>query len=315
MTSPYRIGTRKSPLALKQTDILVKSLQQAHAKDLRIQNPEIVGITTTGDCVQDKSLSEIGGKALFVKEIEQALFEKRIDFAVHSLKDVEANLCPDFQLACVLEREVVNDVLIVKSRAHEVSVGCLKTDAIVGTCSPRRKAQLLDLRPDLRVVPLTGNILTRLVKLEEGALDAIVLAFAGLKRLDLFEDDAQLKGHPNLKSCLLSLEEMIPAVGQGVLVAEILKSDKATFDFLKTISHKETEVCIRAERSLLKEMGGDCKTPIAAYCSFTSSSELFLKVFYAPLELKKSIRIELCGAADDPELLGIRAGIELKKRL
>eukprot|EP01037_Dinobryon_pediforme_P016052 gene16052-16221_t len=188
MTSPYRIGTRKSPLALKQTDILVKSLQQAHAKDLRIQNPEIVGITTTGDCVQDKSLSEIGGKALFVKEIEQALFEKRIDFAVHSLKDVEANLCPDFQLACVLEREVVNDVLI------------------------------------------------------EGALDAIVLAFAGLKRLDLFEDDAQLKGHPNLKSCLLSLEEMIPAVGQ---------------------------------------------------------------------ELKKSIRIELFGAMDDPEALGIRAGQEV----
>ncbi len=133
--------------------------------------------------------------------------------------------------------------------------------------------------------------------------------------MDLIDGDGQLKGHPNLKSCLLSLSEMIPAVGQGVLVAEVLKSDKATFDFLKVINHKETEVCIRAERSLLKEMGGDCKTPIAAYCSFTSSSELFLKVFYAPLELKKSIRIELFGAVDDPEALGIRAGIELKKRL
>ncbi|MBU6149581.1 MAG: hydroxymethylbilane synthase [Verrucomicrobia bacterium] len=313
MNSPYRIGTRKSPLALKQTGILVKSLQQAHAKDLRIQNPEIVGITTTGDCIQGKSLSEIGGKALFVKEIEQALLEKRVDFAVHSLKDVEANLCPDFQLACVLEREVVNDVLIVKGRVHGVSVDLLKHGAVIGTCSPRRKAQLFDLRPDLRVVPLTGNILTRLVKLEEGALDAIVLAFAGLKRLDLFEGDGQLKGYPNLKSCLLSLEEMIPAVGQGVLVAEILKSDKVALDFLKAVNHEETEICIRAERALLKEMGGDCKTPIAAYCSFVSLTELILKAFYAPLDLKKSIRIELSGAADDPESLGIRAGIELKK--
>lgn len=315
MNSPYRIGTRKSPLALKQTDILVKSLQYIHAKDLRIQNPEIVGITTTGDRAQEKSLAEIGGKALFVKEIEQALLENRIDFGVHSLKDVEANLCPDFQLACVLEREVVNDVLIVKGEADEVSVACLKPGSVVGTCSPRRKAQLLDLRPDLKIVPLTGNILTRLSKLEEGSLDAIVLAFAGLKRLDLIESDGQLKGYPNLKSCLLSLQEMIPAVGQGVLVAETLKSDKDTFDFLKVINHKDTEICIRAERSLLKEMGGDCKTPIAAYCSFSSSSELVLKAFYAPLNSKNSIRIELFGTVDNPEELGVMAGKELKKRV
>ncbi|MBY0461753.1 MAG: hydroxymethylbilane synthase [Alphaproteobacteria bacterium] len=314
MNSPYRIGTRKSPLALKQTDILVKSLQHAYAKDLRIQNPEIIGITTTGDRAQGKSLAEIGGKSLFIKEIEQALFEKNIDFGVHSLKDVEANLNPHFQLACVLGREIVNDVLIVKGSADTVSVGCLKPGAVIGTCSPRRKAQLLDLRSDLKIVPLTGNILTRLSKLEEGPLDAIVLAFAGLKRLDLIEGDGLLKGSPNLKSCLLSLEEMIPAVGQGVLVAEVLKNDKSTFEFLKVINHKETELCIRAERALLKEMGGDCKTPIAAYCSLVSADELILRAFYAPLKLNQSIRIELSGGRDDPEELGIRAATEIKKR-
>ncbi|MBY0280657.1 MAG: hydroxymethylbilane synthase [Alphaproteobacteria bacterium] len=313
MNSPYRIGTRKSPLALKQTDILISVLQTTYSKDLRIQNPEIVGITTTGDRAQGKSLAEIGGKSLFVKEIEQALLEKRIDFGVHSLKDVEANLHPQFHLACFLEREIVNDVLIVKNAPDNVSIKNLKPGAIVGTCSPRRKAQLLDLRPDLKIVPLTGNILTRLSKLEEGPFDAIVLAFAGLKRLDLIENEGSLKVYSNLKSCLLSLEEMIPAVGQGVLVAEVLKNDKETFQFLNAINHEKTEVCIRAERALLREMGGDCKTPIAAYCSFQSSSELILKAFYAPLTLENPIRIEISGV--DPEELGVRAARELKKKI
>lgn len=313
MHSSYRIGTRKSPLALKQTEMVIKALQHAHAGDLRIQNPEIVGITTTGDRIQGRSLAEVGGKALFIKEIEQALFEKRVDFAVHSLKDVEASLPLSFHLACFLEREIVNDVLIVKNPIDTVSIDHLKDGAIIGTCSPRRKAQLLDLRPDLKIVPLTGNILTRLSKLENSELDAIVLAFAGLKRLDLFDADNGLKGHRNLKVSLLSLEEMIPAVGQGVLVTEVLKNDKAIFEFLRAVNHHETEICIRAERSLLKEMGGDCKTPIAAYCSFTSSNELTLKAFYAPLELKKSIRFELTGEPDNPEELGISVGKELKK--
>lgn len=315
MFYPYRIGTRKSPLALKQTDLMIKALQSKHNNAPRILNPEIVGITTSGDKVQDRSLAEIGGKALFVKEIEQALLEKRIDFGVHSLKDIEANLHPNFQLACVLEREVVNDVLIVKGGAGSISIKSLESNAIVGTSSPRRKAQLLDLRRDLKVVPLTGNILTRLSKLEEGELDAIVLAFAGLKRLELMEDNGDLKGYTNLKSCQLLLEEMIPAVGQGVLVAEVLKEDEETFQFLRAVNHEKTEICIRAERALLTEMGGNCKTPIAAYCSFVSSDELILKAFYCPLQSNQTIRFELIGEVNAPEVLGIMAGKELKKKL
>lgn len=315
MLYPYRIGTRKSPLALKQTDIMVRTLQDSYSQDPRIQNPEIVGITTTGDCVQDRSLSEMGGKALFVKEIEQALLEKHIDWGVHSLKDVEANLHPNFQLACVLEREVVNDVLIVKGGADSVSINSLKPNAVVGTSSPRRRFQLLDLRPDLKIVSLTGNILTRLTKLREGELDAIVLAYAGLKRLDLVNDDGNLKDDDNLKSSLLSLEEMIPAVGQGVLVAEVLKEDEETFRFLRAINHEKTEICIRAERALLQEMGGDCKTPIAAYCSFVSLSELVLKAFYAPYESQVSLKVESIGSMENPEELGVKVAKEIKKRI
>lgn len=315
MFHPYRVGTRTSPLALKQTDLMIKVLQSVHSNDLRILNSEIIGITTTGDKSQDRNLAEIGGKALFVKEIEEALLEKRIDFGVHSLKDVEANLHPSFRLACVLEREVINDVLIVKGALSNASINSLKSNAIVGTSSPRRRFQLLNLRPDLKVVPLTGNIQTRLSKLEEGGLDAIILAFAGLKRLNLIEDDGNLKEYGNLKSCLLSLEEMIPAVGQGVLVAEVLKEDEDTFQFLRTINHEKTEICIRAERAFLTEMGGDCKTPIAAYCSFISKKELSLRAFYAPHETQAFLRIESVGDMENPEVLGMKVAKEIKKRV
>jgi hydroxymethylbilane synthase len=164
-------------------------------------------------------------------------------------------------------------------------------------------------------VPLTGNILTRLSKLEKNSLDAIVLAFAGLKRLDLFERDGQLKGYPNLVGYSLSLESMVPAVGQGVLVTQTLVRDETITGFLKTINHKETEACITAERTLLKIMGGDCRTPIAAYCSPTSLSELHLRVFYKPSESEKPIRFELIGKLESPEELGARACQEIRKKI
>jgi len=311
MNRPYRIGTRKSPLALKQTDIVVKALQQACPGDVWMQNPEIVEITTTGDLVQDKSLADIGGKALFVKEIEQALLENRIDFGVHSLKDVEANLNPNFKIGCVLTREVPNDVLILKN-VDNASLQALRQGAVVGTCSPRRAAQLQRARPDLKIVPLRGNVLTRLTKLESEGLDAIVLALAGLKRLGLWHE-ASLVGHPSLKACVLTLDQMLPAVGQGVLAVEVLANDDKTLQLLQNINDKKTEVCMKAERALLKELGGDCKTPIAAFCSFVTGTAILLRAFYVSPESGQPFFYEEIGSAFDPEDLGIRVGKELQK--
>lgn len=313
MTNPYRIGTRKSALALKQTDIVLKALQKAHPDNIRIQNAEIIGITTTGDQIQNKSLSKIGGKALFVKEIEQALSDNQIDFGIHSLKDVEANLHPNFKLACVLEREIMNDVLITRD-GQITGILDLKPQAVLGTCSPRRAAQLLEICPDLQIVPLRGNILTRLSKFDEKEMDATVLAYAGLKRLDLVDDEGNLKGYPGLKACVLTLDEMIPAVGQGVLTVETLKTNQEVINLLSVINHQETEMCIRAERAFLRELAGNCKTPIAAFCVLTPHQTLLLKAFYAPLSGMNSIRYEAVGTFNDPEELGIRVGKEIKRQ-
>lgn len=314
MTNPYRIGTRKSALALKQTEIVLESLKKAYLDDVRIQNAQVVGITTTGDQIQNKSLSEIGGKALFVKEIEQALVDNQIDFGVHSLKDVEANLHPDFTLACVLEREIMNDVLISRD-GENTGILDLKPQAVLGTCSPRRAAQLLEICSDLQIVPLRGNILTRLSKFEGKEMDATVLAYAGLKRLDLIDEEDTLKGYPELTACVLTLDEMIPAVGQGVLAVETLKTNQEVIDLLSVINHPETEMCIRAERAFLRELGGNCKTPIAAFCVITPHQTLLLKAFYAPLSGGNAIRFEDVGVFNDPEALGIKVGKEMKQRV
>jgi hydroxymethylbilane synthase len=337
MPNFYRIGTRKSPLAIKQTEIVLEALKKAHPHDTKIHNAKVVGITTTGDTLQGKNLSEFGGKALFVKEIEQALLDNIIDFGVHSLKDVEANLHPNFKLACVLEREIINDVLITRN-PEKASLATLKPQAIVGTCSPRRAAQLLDLRPDIKIVPLHGNVSTRLAKLENEGMDAIVLAFAGLKRLGVIEflathhlsfsgltrepidprvehedDKIVLKNHPQFNACILTLDEMIPAVGQGALTVETLCSNQPILELLKPINDQKTETCIRVERAFLRERGGDCKTPVAAYATVISEKNLVLKTFYAPLQGVPSIRLEALGDFDDPEELGIRAGKEIKR--
>ena len=311
MTNFYRIGTRKSPLALKQTEIVLEALKKTYPNNTKIQNAQAVGITTSGDNIQNKSLSEIGGKALFVKEIEQALLDNQIDFGVHSLKDVEANLNPSFKLGCVLEREIINDVLITKN-TEKASLLNFKKGAKVGTCSPRRAAQLLDIRPDLTIVPMRGNVITRLEKLENEDMDASVFAYAGLKRLDLINENGELKNYPRLKACILTLDEIIPAVGQGVLTVETLCSNQPIIDMLKAVNHHETEMCIRAERTFLRELGGNCKTPIAAYAIKTSENKLVLKAFYAPFQDLPSIRFEASGDFDSPEELGIRTGKEIK---
>ena len=286
----YRIGTRGSPLALAQTNIVIQQLQTIYSSLVF----QVVPIKTTGDIITDQSLADIGGKALFAKEIEQALINKEIDFAVHSLKDLETSLPEALQIGCVLAREEPFDVLI---SYNSLSISGLAKGATVGTCSPRRAAQLSFYRPDLNIVPMRGNVGTRLNKLIKGDVDAIVLALAGLKRLGIW-DNSTIKGYDDLQAVVLSVDEMLPAVGQGALAIECRRNDTEVKFLLQKINDSVTEICTRAERAMLFELGGDCRTPIGAYAVFKNEREL---------ELSGMINLyheKATGTLDDPEALG-----------
>lgn len=286
----YRIGTRGSPLALAQTNIVLRQLQAV----CPLLSFQVVPIKTTGDMITDQSLADIGGKALFAKEIEQALVKKEIDFAVHSLKDLETSLPEALQIGCVLAREEPFDVFI----SHDsTSIKDLPQGATVGTCSPRRAAQLCFYRSDLTIVPLRGNVETRLNKLVNGEIDAIVLALSGLKRLGIWENFA-LKGYHNVLATVLSVDEMLPAVGQGTLAIECRRDDAEVKFLLQKINDPIADICTRAERTMLAELGGNCRTPIAGYALLNGKGELEL-----------SGMIDLCyekaiGSPYAPEALG-----------
>jgi hydroxymethylbilane synthase len=253
MTPPaLRIGSRGSKLALRQAEELRARLVAAHPELAAPGAIESVVIRTTGDRVTDRPLAEIGGKGLFIKELEEALNERRIDLAIHSLKDVPAFLPEGFAIAAHLPREDARDALIARDGA--ASLAALPRGASVGTSSPRRQAQLLNLRPDLAIVSLRGNVDTRLAKLGAGAADATILALAGLKRL----------GRESEASAILSAAEMLPAATQGVIAVEIRADDARMRTSLAAIDHQPTAICARAERALLETLNGDCHTPIAA---------------------------------------------------
>ena len=253
MTSPaLRIGSRGSKLALRQAEMLRERLAAAHPELAAHGAIETVIIRTTGDKVTDRPLAEIGGKGLFTKELEEALRDRRVDLAVHSLKDVPAFLPPGFALAAHLPREDARDALI--TREGGASLAALPRGASVGTSSPRRQAQLLHLRPDLTIVPLRGNVDTRLAKIAAGAADATILALAGLKRI----------GRDGEASAVLSTAEMLPAATQGIIAVEIRDDDARSRSLLAAINHQATALCAGAERALLATLNGDCHTPIAA---------------------------------------------------
>jgi len=242
------IATRESRLALWQADH-VKALleQQGHTVTL-------LGMTTRGDQILDRSLSKVGGKGLFVKELEVALEEGRADLAVHSLKDVPMELPEGFALACVMEREDPHDAFVSPQYA---SLAALPPGAVVGTSSLRRVALLRALRPDLKIEPLRGNLDTRLRKLDEGQYDAIVLAAAGLKRLGL----------ANRIRAVFAPGEMLPAAGQGALGIEI-RSDRADVQqALAPLVHQGSWLRVAAERAVSRAMGGSCSMPLAAYAT------------------------------------------------
>jgi hydroxymethylbilane synthase len=247
MTTPTLIATRESRLALWQAEhvrgVLVARFGMA---------VELLGMTTRGDQILDRALSKVGGKGLFVKELEAALEQGRAQLAVHSLKDVPMDLPPGFAIAAVWQREDARDAFVSSRFAGLTD---LPQGAVVGTSSLRRVVQLLALRPDLRIEPLRGNLDTRLRKLDEGGFDAIVLAAAGLKRLGMAS---------RIRACF-EPAQMLPAVGQGALALEVREDASALRALLAQTSHGPTALAVQAERAVARELGGSCSMPLAAH--------------------------------------------------
>jgi hydroxymethylbilane synthase len=244
------IATRESRLALWQAEH-VKALLEQRGHDV-----SLLGMTTRGDQILDRTLSKVGGKGLFVKELETALEEGRADIAVHSLKDVPMELPDGFALACVMEREDPRDAFVSDRFA---GLAELPQGALVGTSSLRRVVLLRSLRPDLRIEPLRGNLDTRLRKLDEGQYDAIVLAVAGLKRLGLAQRIRQV----------FEPEQMLPSAGQGALGIEIRAGRTDLVELLSPLAHRSTWLAVAAERAVSRAMGGSCSMPLAAFATFS----------------------------------------------
>jgi hydroxymethylbilane synthase len=252
-----RIGTRGSPLALAQTRQVAARLGAAHG--LAPEECELVIIKTTGDRITDRPLIEAGGKGLFTKELEEALFAGDIDLAVHSMKDMPAILPLGLAVSTILEREDPRDAFVSLKYG---SLDALPEGAVIGTSSPRRQAQVLRARPDLRVVGFRGNVETRLRKLEEGAADATFLACAGLNRLGLSQHITEV----------MTTDVMLPAVAQGAIGIEIRADDDATALLLAPLNDAATALCITAERAYLVKLEGSCRTPIAGLAELSGGS-------------------------------------------
>ena len=251
MTAKLRIATRGSPLALAQAHEVRDRLAACHADLAAPDAVEIIVIRTTGDRMQSGPLADVGGKGLFTKEIEEALMEGRADIAVHSMKDVPTWLPDGLAIGCLLPREDPRDALV---GGNAKTIKRLPIGAVVGTASLRRRAILLNRRPDLEVVTLRGNVQTRLAKVEAGEVAATLLAVAGLKRLGLADKAAGV----------LNPEDMLPAVCQGAIGIELRDGDGAIRSLVDAINHAPTAQCVAAERALLDVLDGSCRTPIAA---------------------------------------------------
>ena len=296
--SSLRIGTRGSPLALVQARMVRARL--AVAAGVNEDAIELVTIRTTGDAIQDRSLAEEGGKGLFTKEIEEALLDRRVDVAVHSAKDMPTVLPKGLILAACLEREDPRDVFISRKARSLVE---LERGASLGTASLRRQAIAMRIRPDLQVMPLRGNVETRLRKLEAGEVDATLLALAGLKRLGL-------SGHA---TAVMSAEEFLPAVGQGAIGIEARKDNTRVCGILARIDHADTSTAIACERAFLAALDGSCKTPIAGYATVSGDAVQFRGLIARP-DGSAAHDIAGTGHRKDAVAIGTDAGRELKHR-
>ena len=296
----FKYATRKSALALAQCRALVAVLERAHPE----ATFEEVQIVTTGDRVQDRALSEIGGKGLFIKEIEEALLDGRADFAVHSSKDVPPELAPSLLVDCFPARVDARDVLVTRTGA---GFDALPSGSSVGTSSLRRRIQLSALRPDLVFSVLRGNVDTRIRKCRNGEVEAIVLARAGMLRLGIESEASEV----------LSVERSLPAVGQGALAVEQRAADAEVRALLAPISHPETKIAVVAERGVMRAVEGNCQTPVAAF-AVREGSEIWLRAFLAEPDGSNVRRDELRApwpsSAAEATALGEKLGRALRGR-
>jgi hydroxymethylbilane synthase len=293
-----RIGTRGSPLALIQAEEVRRRLGVGHG--VAAEEIEIVVISTGGDRIQDKPLSALGGKGMFTKEIEEALFSGAIDIAVHSSKDVAATLPDGLILPVFLEREDVRDAFVSLTAA---GLDDLPRGARLGTSSLRRAAQMKKYRPDLEIVPFRGNVDTRLEKLARGLADATLLAAAGLSRL----------GRLDRATAMLDPERFPPAPAQGAIALEIRADEPRSRDLVLPLDHLETHVAVTAERAFLRELDGSCRTPIGAFSVIEGSRLTLIGEILAP-DGSQSFRGEESGSIDEAETIGRTLGRRLIDR-
>jgi hydroxymethylbilane synthase len=297
-----RIGTRGSKLALAQATELCARLAAAHEELSSEGAVEVVVITTTGDAVRDRPLAEIGGKGLFMKEIEEALVAGRVDLALHSMKDVETFLTPGTDIPCILAREDPRDAFLSNLADH---IDSLPEGAVVGTSSVRRAALIKNRRPDLRTVMYRGNVDTRLAKLEAGEVDATLLAIAGLNRLGLGDRATRV----------LEVEEMPPAVAQGAIGAQIRISERAADlrlrDWLVAVNHVDSQIQVTAERAMLATLDGSCRTPIAGHTNLDGAGGLTLTGYVISEDGARLHKVQKSGLASAPEALGRAVGERL----
>ena len=305
---PLRVGTRASPLALAQTRAFLARLSHFCPVLRTMEVFEEHHIKTTGDAVQDRRLAEIGGKGLFAKEIHEALLDGRVDFAVHSLKDLETALPEGIVLACTLEREDARDVLILPPDAQIDAHGpanpldALPPAALIGTSSVRRQAQLLAVRPDLRPTLFRGNVQTRLDRVARGEVDASLLALAGLKRLGL----------AHRASVILSPEIMLPAACQGIVGITVRARDVELLELLGAIEDPVARAVSTAERALLHALDGSCRTPIGGYATMQTDGSLRLDGLVASEDGSFLLRRSIIGAPADAACMGEELGAALK---
>jgi hydroxymethylbilane synthase len=290
------IATRRSRLALWQAQHIAERLQAAHA-GLRV---ELLPMSTRGDELIDRRLDDAGGKGLFVKELENAMADARADLAVHSMKDMPADLPPGFVLAAITAREDPRDALV---SSNYKALGEMPQGATLGTSSLRRQAQIVERHPGLEVRLLRGNVDTRLAKLDRGEYDAIVLAAAGLARLGL---EARI-------SARLEAEEMLPAPGQGALGIECLAKSPGIIALLAPLADAASAACVRAERTVSRALGGSCTLPLAAFAQMVGN-RLRLRALVASSDGKRVVRSEREADAADPEALGNQVAQDLRRQ-
>ena len=296
MPDSWIIATRESPLALWQAEHVRDRLRELHPG----ASVELLGMTTRGDQILDRALSKVGGKGLFIKELEVALAERRAHIAVHSLKDVPMMLAPEFALAAVMAREDPRDCFV--SPRHD-SLESMPAGSIVGTSSLRRELMLRAAFPELDIRPVRGNVGTRLRKLDAGEFDALLMAAAGLKRLGLAERIRQI----------LPTSQFLPAPGQGALGIEVLAVDREAAALVAPLEDAATRAATAAERAVSRLLGGSCEVPLAAFAEIEPDGRLRLRARVGNHRTGELVAAESVGPAADPEALGVEVVERLKK--